>query len=304
MSKRAAFLRQQRGGAQAITFKAQGHHATPANAVAVTRSTGAETTELSSDHMITRILAWHRRAVKLVSVLRHPPYRRALRLGVAASTEHAYTPLPYDYATVLDVGANRGQFALLAATRFPRARIICFEPLGTARATIDRLFTDDNRVDVVGAAVAASARSSHLFVSRSDDSSSLLAPTDLQTSIFRATEVVEEIRVATERLDVLLDRDSIVRPTLLKIDVQGAELEVLRGATGVLDDVDTILVECSFAEFYSGQPAADDVIRFLHRRGFRLTTVMTAYADGSGQVLQADLVFARRRQRCNDARGS
>jgi len=243
--------------------------------------------------MITRIHSWHGRAVKLVAILRHPVYRRALRLGVAASTEHADTPLPYDYATVVDVGANRGQFALLAATRFPRARIICFEPLETARATIDRLFTDDNRVDVVGVAVAASARPSHLFVSRSDDSSSLLAPTDLQTSTFRDTEVVEEIRVTTERLDVLLDRDSLVRPTLLKIDAQGAELEVLSGAAGVLDNVDTILVECSFAEFYSGQSLADDVIRFLHPCGFRLTALMSAYADASGQVLQADLVFAR-----------
>ena len=71
--------------------------------------------------MITRIHGWHGRAVKLVAILRHPVYRRALRLGVAASTEHTDTPLPYDYATVVDVGANRGQFALLAATRFPRA---------------------------------------------------------------------------------------------------------------------------------------------------------------------------------------
>jgi FkbM family methyltransferase len=236
---------------------------------------------------------WRARAVKLGTILRHQPYRRALRFGVAASTEHARTPLPHDYATVLDVGANRGQFALLAARRFPRARILCFEPLDGPRATIERVFTDRRRVRVVGTALAASAQASHMFVSRADDSSSLLAPTDLQLSMFPGTDVIEQVSLTTERLDVLLARDSLVRPTLLKIDVQGAELDVLIGATGCLDDIDTILVECSFVELYAGQPLADEIVRFLHHYGFRLASVMTAHVDAHGQVVQADLVFAR-----------
>lgn len=240
----------------------------------------------------TRPRAWYARAVKLVAIMRHKAYRRALRFGVAASIEHARTPLPHDYATVIDIGANRGQFALLASRRFPRAHIVCVEPLPVPRATLERVFTDRARVDVIGAAVAAAAGESRMFVSRADDSSSLLAPTDLQLTTFPETEVVEQVGVRTERLDVLLDREQLHRPALLKIDVQGGELGVLEGATGLLDTVDTILVECSFMELYAGQPLADEIVRFLHERGFRLANIATPYVD-AGQVVQADLVFAR-----------
>lgn len=237
---------------------------------------------------------WHARAVKLIAILRHPAYRRALRHGVAASTEHARTPLPHDYATVLDVGANRGQFALVAARRFPRAQIVCFEPLEGPRAILERVFGDRRRVHVVGTAVAAFARDSHMHVSRADDSSSLLAPSELQLSTFPGTDVVDHVSLRTERLDALVDPDLLVRPTLLKVDVQGAELDVLIGAGGLLDSIDTILVECSFVELYAGQAMADDIVRFLHHRGFRLVTVTSPSFGSARQVVQADFVFARR----------
>ena len=246
--------------------------------------------------MSTRIAglrSWHARVVKLIAILRDPAYRRASRYGVAASTEHARTPLPHEYATVLDVGANRGQFALLAARRFPQARIVCFEPLDRPRAILERVLADRTRVQVVGTAVAAAASDSRMYVSRADDSSSLLAPSELQLSTFPRTEVVDQVSLRTERLDAIVDRDLLARPSLLKIDVQGGELDVLIGAGDLLDNIDTVLVECSFVELYVGQPLADEIVRFLHRRAFRLASVATPHLDRTGQVVQADLVFAR-----------
>jgi FkbM family methyltransferase len=237
--------------------------------------------------------AWYARAVKLMAILRHKPYRRALRFGVAASTEHAHTSLPHDYATVLDIGANRGQFALLATRRFPGACMICIEPLEGPRATLERVLPDRTRVRVIGTALAAASRESHMFVSRADDSSSLLAPTEQQLSRFPGTDIVDQVSIRTERLDALISHRDVIRPALLKIDVQGSELEVLVGAGGLLDKIDTILVECSFVELYLGQPLADEVVRFLHTRSFALTSVAAPNLDASGQVVQADLVFVR-----------
>ena len=240
-----------------------------------------------------RSRAWFTRAAKLIAVLRYPPYRRALRFGVAASTEHARTPLPHDYATVIDVGANRGQFALVARRRFPHAVIVCVEPLDIPRATLERVFPDRARVRVIATAAAESAARARMFVSRADDSSSLLAPTDLQRATFPGTDTVDRIEVPTERLDTLLAGADLARPALLKIDVQGGELGVLAGATGVLDTIDAILVECSFRELYAGQPLADDIVRFAHIHGFALASISSPFVDRAGQVLQADLVFER-----------
>ena len=67
---------------------------------------------------------------KLAKVLANSGYRTSLRrAGVAAAIEHESLLKTLDFATVVDIGANRGQFALVARRCFPAARIIAFEPL-------------------------------------------------------------------------------------------------------------------------------------------------------------------------------
>jgi hypothetical protein len=98
--------------------------------------------------------------------------------------------------------------------------------------------------------------------------------------------------VATARLDEAVPPGKVRRPVLLKIDVQGTEIEVLRGATGMLGEVDSVLVECSFVELYRGQALAGEVIAFLDERGFSLASVCSPALD-RGRVVQADLLFER-----------
>lgn len=239
------------------------------------------------------VKASYHRAVKVWRLLAHPEYRRALRFLVAASVEHDRTPLAHDYLTVLDVGANRGQFALVAARRFPQASLVCFEPQDGARRTLGRVLATHPRHRVVPTAVAASAGSSLFHVTKADDSSSLLPSTAYQVDLFPGTQVVGTLRVPTERLDVLVSPASLTAPVLLKIDVQGTEMEVLRGAEGLLAAIDTVLVECSFVQLYEGQAVADEVIRMLHAHGFGLTSVVAPTTDATGQLVQADFIFER-----------
>ena len=232
-----------------------------------------------------------RRGRKLLRLLAIRPYRRALVHGVGAALEHEHTPLPHNLRTVLDVGANRGQFALIAARRWPEARLVCFEPLPHARAVLERVLRRHRRFDVVDAALSDHKGMAQLHVAGADDSSSLLPITQLQVETFPGTEEVSTLQVRTLRLDEEVAPGTIDRPALLKIDVQGAELSVLRGAVGLLPDLDAILVESSFAELYAGQALADDVIRFLHASGFALVAIAGPTRDAKGNVLQADLVF-------------
>ncbi len=196
-------------------------------------------------------------------------------------------------ATVVDVGANRGQFALVARRRFPRATIHACEPQPAVARTLTALFADDAAVHVYTVALGASTGERELHVTRADDSSSLLPPTEQQTRAFPGTDEVARIRVPVARLDALLPAARITRPCLLKIDVQGSELDVLRGAEGTLQAVDQLYVECSFVEFYAGQALASDVIAYLRERGFRLAGFSHPTYDASGACLQADLLFER-----------
>jgi FkbM family methyltransferase len=242
--------------------------------------------------MITqKIRLTARRVQKLGRILVVPRFRRALRHGVAASTEQLNVPLPENVQTVLDVGANRGQFAVLARERFPAAQLYCFEPLAGAEERLRRVLEGDAASQVFAVALSDWAGSSPMNVAASDDSSSLLSPSDLQTTVFPGTETVAKQDVAVARLVEVLDPTTLKRPSLLKIDVQGAELQVLRGAAEVLHEIDIVLVECSFVELYEGQALADDVIGFLRERRFILDGVYSPSYDKAGRCVQADLLF-------------
>ncbi|MEJ7788640.1 MAG: FkbM family methyltransferase [Thermoleophilaceae bacterium] len=235
------------------------------------------------------------RARKLVAILKNPVYRRALRHGSAAAVEHEAVPFRHIFRTIIDVGSSRGQFALVAAHRFPEAALICFEPLPGPRRKLESALGRHGNLTVIDRAVSSDAGTAEFVVSRADDSSSLLEMTATQTHHFPGTEAARHITVRTEPLDEMLTPGELAAPLLLKVDVQGAEIEVLRGAERVLPRVDSILVECSFLELYRGQALAGEVVAFLHEHGFRLDALCSPTVGREGRVLQADLLFERTR---------
>lgn len=231
------------------------------------------------------------RARKAFALIAVREYRRAIRFGVAPSIEHARIPFQATYATIVDVGAARGQFALLARRFYPTARIICFEPLPEAQATLQQLFKDDSRVEVHGFALGARSGAATLNVSGQDDSSSLLSIGATQEREYPGTGKVREQAVAIRRLDEVLERVAV--PALIKIDVQGGELELLRGAGNLLSRFDDIFVECSFTELYDDQSLVTEVLDFLFSHGLQLVGVFDVQRGAHGTCLQADFLLRR-----------
>src|SRR5690606_17277750 len=96
-----------------------------------------------------------RKARKALLLARVPDWRMALKHGVAASIEHDRLPLSSEFRTVIDVGANRGQFALFASVRFPEANVYSFEPLAKPRRKMEALFGDSPRMHIIAKAVGS-----------------------------------------------------------------------------------------------------------------------------------------------------
>jgi len=234
-----------------------------------------------------------RRPRKLLKLLARRSYRAALRHGVAAAIEHEGVAFRHHFRTVVDVGAHRGQFAVLAWRRFPHAALYCIEPLGEEQKTLRRVLDGHPKLEIIDAAAAGVSGPANLHVSRLSDSSSLRPITSKYTTAFPGTDEVRSVAVEAVTLDDMFRGHEPPRPCLVKIDVQGGELEVLAGAEKLLRGVDEIFVECSFVEFYEGQALIDQVIDHLHGCGFRLTGIYSVVRDGRGRCLQADLLFAR-----------
>lgn len=232
-----------------------------------------------------------RRVRKLAILLQEPAWRRALRRGSAAAVEHREVAFSQDFRTIIDVGAHHGQFALMARQRFPAAQIICVEPLPPAVARLHKVFAGDSHVRIVAAAAANAQGEREMHVSRKTDSSSLLPIMQSYVDAFPGTEQTTTEAVRAAPLDELVE--DFDGPALLKIDAQGGEREVWAGAQRVLGAVDAVYIECSFVEFYAGQPLADDVVSTMLGHGLRLRGVYSVVRDAEHRCLQADLLFER-----------
>ena len=231
---------------------------------------------------------------KLAAILKSPYYQsRLLRHRVAAGVEHVRVLCGLDCRTVVDIGANRGQFALVARRCLPHARVISFEPLPAAAAKFRAVFAGDDRVTLHEAAIGPSPGNATIHVSKRDDSSSLLPTTATQVALFPGTAEVATATVRVASLREFISAADIQSPALLKLDVQGYELEALRGCEDLLDQFAYVYAECSFVELYGGQALADEVVAWLRERGFGLRGVHNTEYDRGGRAIQADFLFAR-----------
>lgn len=235
------------------------------------------------------------RSKKLLRILANKDYRRGLRLGMGAGVEHEWLLRELKCKTVVDIGANRGQFSLAVRGSTPQAQIIAFEPLSAPASVFRRLFISDPRVTFHQIAIGAQREEATINVSKEDDSSSLLPIGALQSRLFPSTSPIGIERVQVERLDAILYPSDLKSPSLLKIDVQGYELAVLDGCGGLLSSFDFVYVECSFVELYAGQPLAHQVITCLEQRDFQLRGVFNPAYDKRELAVQGDFLFLRGR---------
>jgi hypothetical protein len=142
-------------------------------------------------------------------------------------------------------------------------------------------------------ALGENAGETEIHLSRSADSSSLLPVGEAQTKFFPSTDEIGTLKIPVKRLDDFKSEWKGYSRVLLKIDVQGFELSVLKGAVEALNHCAYVYVECSETELYVGQALYQDVVGFLGQRGFQ---VQSSYNETviAGKLIQADYLFTRK----------
>lgn len=156
---------------------------------------------------------------------------------------------------------------------------------------------------IVGAAVGGQEGEADLYITRSPKCSSLYRPNEELIARYPGLAVASTDRVAKVRLTTLPAALSAVGWRdihLLKMDIQGAELDVIRAAGTALDGVVTLITEVSFQPIYEDQPLAEDVFSGLRAKGFELYRLLTqggmarrTCRRDQMQVLWGDALFIR-----------
>jgi len=230
--------------------------------------------------------------MKALQLLVRPSLAKAAFLhGVAGAVEH-FEPIRHTAAnTLIDVGANKGQFSLAFRYVLPEAQIIAFEPLPAAAAIAERLFREDGKFTLHRVAIADEKGAAEFFVTDREDSSSLLRPGEGQAEAF-GVRTKASVKVNVERLDDRIAFADLPHPILMKIDVQGAELRVLKGCSS-LELVDFVYTELSFVDLYEGQPTFTQVAGHLASRGFLLAGIFNQVTTQAFGPTQADFLFKR-----------
>jgi FkbM family methyltransferase len=198
---------------------------------------------------------------------------------------------------VLDVGASIGQFAGDLRAAGYQEDLVSFEPLPDAWEALSRAAARDPRW-TVHPRCALGDREGHIdiHVAANSVSSSALPMLESHRSAAPESAYQGTVSVPLHRLDDAVGaRIEAARATLLKIDTQGFEWQVLDGAPRSLARVRAIALELSVLPLYDGQRLWQDLIARLEGEGFDLWSLHPGFADkDSGRVLQYDGLFCRR----------
>lgn len=198
----------------------------------------------------------------------------------------------YSPRTVLDIGANTGQFAQLARELLPEARIISFEPL---RDCFELLTGQTNRLAPFIAypfALGSENATARMHHNHSSPSSSLLVMDRLHQEELPNTinTVTEDVQI--RRLDDLESELLLEDPVFVKIDVQGYTEPVLRGGERVIRRASAIVAEVSVQPLYRGETTFDQVCALLTGWGFVYRGNVDQWSsERDGRILQCDCLF-------------
>jgi FkbM family methyltransferase len=229
-------------------------------------------------------------------LVRSQLYRRNLELSKDPLPRRIVAALTWLGAdTVLDVGANAGQYGDALRSSGYRGRIISFEPLREAYDRLARHAAKDEGWTAVHSAVGAEPGTIEIHVAANSRSSSALPMNDTHLDAAPQSRTVGSERAPVTTIAQAV-AEYAVSPerTLLKVDTQGYEAPVLDGAGELLREFAMIQLELSFVPLYDGQALYPELVTRLAGLGFEWYGVDAAFVDPrTGRMLQVDGLFAR-----------
>jgi FkbM family methyltransferase len=187
--------------------------------------------------------------------------------------------------TIIDVGAYTGEWTRMCLRLFPEARVLMIEPQDRLREGLEKMARADGRLQFSPVLVGESAQTAVPFYEAETASSIFLESekTKTATAMLPMT-TIDDVTAGTE----------FQAADFIKLDVQGAELLALEGATRTLRATEAALMEVNLLEIYAGVPLFHETAAFMAERGFRVYDIcsfMRRPLDGA--LWQADVIFVK-----------
>jgi len=190
--------------------------------------------------------------------------------------------------TAFDVGANQGQTLSTLVEVFANVSIHAFEPSPSIFSQLSEAFARNKDVTLNNCGVGCQKSEMELMENTHSTMTSFL-----ELGPQGWGEIVQRIKVPVTTIDDYSAERGIEHINLLKIDTQGFDFEVIKGAKRMLTEtrIDLVLTEITFAQLYKGLPPFDVIYAHMAERGYHLTGVYNQHREG--RILDwADVMFA------------
>lgn len=200
-----------------------------------------------------------------------------------------------DFKTVIDVGSYLGSFAFAMRMILPQVQLYCFDPLEENITQVNDNLGKWGQLETFQTALGDKRGEVEFNLNDFRASSSILEMDPFHRKTFPETTHARKVKVSIALLDDFLPKMKLKKPVLLKVDVQGFELNVLRGGLKILSKVDFLLLEVTYQTLYKNQPLFGDVYKFLNKQGFDFAGSLDSLASPENEaILQSDALFIRK----------
>jgi FkbM family methyltransferase len=197
--------------------------------------------------------------------------------------------------TVIDVGAYLGSFAFAMRMMLPKVQLYCFDPLAENIALVNDNLGKWGQLETFQTALGDKRGEVEFNLNDFRASSSILEMDPFHRKTFPETTHVCKVKVPIALLDDFLPKMKMKKSILLKVDVQGFELNVLKGGIKLLSQIDYLLLEVTYQTLYKGQPLFGDIYKFLNSHGFEFAGNLDSLTSPENSaILQSDAFFIRK----------
>jgi len=223
-------------------------------------------------------------------------YLQSLAKGEFKKDEFDYFREKFEHKSVViyDVGANRGTTVDKFLQFSPASRIIAFEPYPPLAQEILKKYAQHANIVIDNSGISNVKGELLFYVNKGVDTSSFLPPKLTGLNSDAQVKNTEQITVPVKTIQDSFTENNLSRIHILKLDIQGSELNALKGAENLLKDkkIDIIYTEAYFIQQYQDQPLFPEIAGYLLNLGYQLQDIYNPIY-GKGKLAWCDAIFVR-----------